>query len=100
MKNTPRLIIFGIVIGALFTLAPLFGLLGTVFGMARAFQAVGNSGISNPASLSHSVDIVMISTPIGLLICPIGIIILVISIYYYFKNPTAKQTTVVPTQAP
>ena len=98
MKITPRLNIAGIVIGVLLTLAPLFGLLGTVFGMIHAFNSLGSSGNAPPAALSQGIGISLISTATGLFLCPIGIVILALSIYHYTKKRPASPTTIVPPQ--
>ena len=100
MKITPRFLVAGIVIGALLTLAPLFGLLGTVFGMIHTFNSLGSSGIAQPAALSQSIGISLISTAAGLFLCPIGIVILALSIYHYSRNRPASPTTSVPPEMP
>jgi len=100
MKITPRLLTAGILIGILLTLAPLFGLLGTIFGVERAFETLGTSGHNNLASLSHSIGMAQIPTVAGLLLCPFGIVILALSIYHCFRTPPASPTTLVPPEMP
>ena len=75
----------GIVVGALLTMATLFGLLGTVFGMVRAFHALGPTGIADPRGLSHSVGNAVVSTAGGLILCPFGIALLAVSLVFYFR---------------
>jgi len=79
------MLVFGIVLGALLTLSPVFGMLGTVFGMTHAFQTLGNSGIADPRSLSNSIGTTLLSTAAGLFLCPFGIVILTVSLVFYFR---------------
>ena len=74
------LLIAGIVAGFLLTLGPLWGMLGTVFGILRAFTALGQSGIGDPSVLSANVGEALIATAIGLVACPVGIVLFVVSV--------------------
>ena len=74
------LLIAGIVAGFVLMLGPLWGMLGTVFGMARAFAVLGSSGVGDPSQLSASIGGVLISTAAGLVACPIGVILFVVCI--------------------
>ena len=47
---------------------PMFGLLGTVTGMIKAFANLGTSGIGDPSGLSAAIGEVLIATASGLLI--------------------------------
>ena len=85
MKTKRRLTIAGIVFGALLTLAPAFGLLGTVLGMSRAFSTLGDSGITDPKALSDSVGVTLVSTATGLFLFPFGIVILTLFLIFYFR---------------
>jgi biopolymer transport protein ExbB len=53
-------------IGTIASLSPLMGLLGTVFGMIRTFNAITVSGIGNPASLAGGIAEALITTAAGL----------------------------------
>jgi biopolymer transport protein ExbB len=56
-------------IGALGTIAsmsPLMGLLGTVLGMIRTFNAITTDGIGNPAALAGGIAEALITTAAGL----------------------------------
>ena len=66
-------------------MSPLFGLLGTVFGMTRAFATLGNAGVSDPRALADSIGTTLLSTAIGLFLCPAGIVILVISLVFFSR---------------
>ncbi|GIW42375.1 MAG: hypothetical protein KatS3mg076_2952 [Candidatus Binatia bacterium] len=49
-------------------LAPLLGLLGTVIGLFRAFQAVAASGLGDPAVFAEGVSLALTTTIAGLLV--------------------------------
>ena len=86
MKTKRRWAIAGIVIGGLFAfLGPMLGLLGTVFGMSHAFNALGNSGVGDPRVLTHHIGAALLSTATGFLLFPFGVIILILSIVFYIK---------------
>ena len=80
--NRNRKWLIGIVIGAVLTCAPLFGLLGTVLGMAKAFHALGKSGVADPAGVTAGVHASFIATAGGLILCPIGVILLIVSLVF------------------
>ena len=80
MKIRRRLTIAGMTIGALLMVSPLFGMLGTVFGMKRAFDILGSSGVGDPSTLSASVGETLVFTAAGLLLFPVGAIILTVSL--------------------
>jgi biopolymer transport protein ExbB len=53
-------------LGTIASLSPLMGLLGTVFGMIRTFNAITTSGIGNPATLAGGIAEALITTAAGL----------------------------------
>jgi len=59
--NTTYLSVIGVV-------SPMIGLTGTVWGMMGAFQALGNSGITNPALLASKIGAVLVATLSGLIV--------------------------------
>ena len=71
------LLICGIVIGTILTLGPVWGTLGTVFGMMHAFQTLAGNGISDPKALSGSIGTTLLASGAGLVACPIGVLLLV-----------------------
>ena len=74
--------IVGIVVGVMLTLAPLCGVLGTVLGLVRLFEAVAVVEASRKAEmLSTGISHSMWSTAIGFAIFPVGLVILSLSIY-------------------
>jgi biopolymer transport protein ExbB len=63
-------------------LAPLLGLLGTVFGMIEAFRVVaGGTGLGKPEQLATGIYRALITTAVGLTIA-----IPSLALYYYFSG--------------
>jgi biopolymer transport protein ExbB/TolQ len=85
MKAKRRFLIAGIVIGSFLTLSPVFGVLGTVFGMTRAFSVLGKAGVADPQALSASIGTTLVSTAAGFALCPVGVVVLVLSIVFYSR---------------
>jgi biopolymer transport protein ExbB len=50
------------------TVAPLFGLLGTVIGMIEIFGTQTSSGGGNPAQLAHGISVALYNTAFGLIV--------------------------------
>jgi len=66
------------------TLAPLLGLLGTVFGMIESFDALGGraaAGSSKSEALAHGISLALMSTAVGLAIAVVSV-----TAYYYLLN--------------
>ena len=55
-------------LGTIASLSPLMGLLGTVIGMIRTFNAITTEGIGNPAALAGGIAEALITTAAGLTI--------------------------------
>jgi biopolymer transport protein ExbB/TolQ len=70
-----KLLITGIVIGVILMLGPLWGLLATVIGMMGAFKILGSDGVNDPNALSHHIGMQLMGTTLGLVACPIGIVL-------------------------
>lgn len=87
MQTKRRLMIAGMLLGGLLMMAPMFGLAGTIFGMSRAFHSLSASGIGDPPALANAIGTTLTSTMIGLVLCPIGIVLLIISSVLLFKLP-------------
>jgi len=62
-------------------ISPMVGLLGTVSGMIKAFQAIGQGGMGKPEVLAANIGEALITTATGLVIA-----IPAMLAYYYFKN--------------
>ncbi|HMO04642.1 MAG TPA: MotA/TolQ/ExbB proton channel family protein [Kiritimatiellia bacterium] len=63
------------------TISPMIGLLGTVSGMIKAFQAMALGGMGKPELLADNISEALITTATGLII---GIPVMVA--YFYFRN--------------
>jgi len=74
-----------IVVGSLLALGPLWGLLGTVIGMIRAFATIAKSGAGTPERLASNISTALWSTLAGLLVSPIGVALLVVGIVWLVR---------------
>jgi biopolymer transport protein ExbB len=50
------------------SIAPLLGLLGTVYGVLKSFEAISKSGLGDPAIFSQGISIALITTIAGLIV--------------------------------
>ena len=55
-------------LGTIGVLAPLMGLLGTILGMIRAFDAIARSGAGDPAAVASGISEALITTASGLIV--------------------------------
>lgn len=53
-------------LGSIVAASPLLGLLGTVFGMIRTFNAISDTGVGNPTALAGGIAEALIATATGL----------------------------------
>jgi biopolymer transport protein ExbB/TolQ len=77
MKTKRTLLIVGIVAGAVMMLSPFIGLAGTVFGMIKAFQVLGSSGVADPEVLGGAIGEVLISTVAGIIVAIPGVLLFI-----------------------
>ena len=63
------------------SMAPLWGLLGTVSGMIRAFSTIGVGGMGKPEMLAKSISEALVCTATGLMIA-----IVAMGFYFMFRN--------------
>jgi|TARA_A100001037_G_scaffold80644_2_gene72770 biopolymer transport protein ExbB len=56
------------VLGTIGVLAPLMGLLGTIVGMIRAFDAIAQAGAGDPAAVASGISEALITTASGLIV--------------------------------
>ena len=68
-----RFLIAGIVIGAIFALAPVWSALGVAWGMQRAFAVLNQPAISDPRVLSSKIGTVLLIQTLGLIAWPVGL---------------------------
>lgn len=50
------------------TIAPLLGLLGTVIGVYKSFEAIGQNGLGDPTIFSNGIALALITTIAGLIV--------------------------------
>ncbi len=62
------------VIATVVALAPMFGLLGTVWGVLDAFAEMGTAGTANLATIAPSISSALVTTVVGLLIAIPGVV--------------------------
>ena len=55
-------------LGTIGVLAPLMGLLGTIMGMIRAFDAISRAGAGDPAAVASGISEALITTASGLIV--------------------------------
>jgi biopolymer transport protein ExbB len=70
-----------VIISTIASIATLLGLLGTVFGMIRAFAALATAGAPDAVALSTGISEALINTALGILTSAVAIIM-----YNYFTN--------------
>ncbi len=69
------------VLGAVANITPMLGLLGTVFGMIKAFNVISLSGTGNPGLVANGISEALITTAAGMVV---GIPAL--ALYHYFRG--------------
>lgn len=69
------------VLGAVANITPMMGLLGTVFGMIKAFNVISQSGSGNPGLVASGISEALITTATGMVV---GIPAL--ALYHYFRG--------------
>lgn len=62
-----------IVAGALLALGPVWGLIGTVLGMVRAFGTLAQSTPTTPERLASDISLSLWATVAGLAVTPLGL---------------------------
>lgn len=62
------------IISAVVAIAPMLGLLGTVWGVLDAFAEMGTAGSANLATIAPSISAALVTTVVGLLIAIPGVL--------------------------
>ncbi|WP_372807987.1 MotA/TolQ/ExbB proton channel family protein [Pontiella sp.] len=78
------------VLGSILSLGPVLGFLGTVISMMLSFHAMGDGGMDKPEALASNIGFALTSTAVGILLFPLGVILLVFGIRGMIKQ--RKQT--------
>jgi biopolymer transport protein ExbB len=94
MKRKNKLVIW-LIGGIILALGPIWGMLGTVVGMVSAF---GHLAESEPQTevLANDISLALYTTAAGLIVCPIGIVIIIVSAIKLSK--AKKQADGIPNQ--
>jgi len=87
LKEIPKTKANLVVLDTIITLAPLLGLLGTIFGMIKSFNVMSIAGTSDPMAVTGGVAESLIATATGLLIAIVTLVP-----YNYFLARTEKLT--------
>lgn len=77
-----------VVLGSLAAIAPLVGLLGTVWGILRAFRDMGASGSAAPSVVASGVAEALLTTAAGLLVAVPALLL-----YNHFSRRTSVALT-------
>jgi hypothetical protein len=85
VKHRQRKYVVGIAVGLLLALAPVLSLLPTAIQMARAFIAIFRSQPPPPP------DISLVPTMIGIVVCPFGLLLLLVSIILFLRSRSRAQ---------
>jgi hypothetical protein len=67
--------------GAWLQLGPVFGLLGTVIGMIRAFSVIESEGQGDLKLLAEHISLAITSTAIGMIPALVGLVLLLIALF-------------------
>ena len=80
--------VIGILVGLGITVvAPSCGMLGTMIGLSQSFQTVGSTAPEAKAqTLAEGIRLAMNSTLLGLALVPVGMGILVVSLWFWWKG--------------
>jgi biopolymer transport protein ExbB len=61
-------------LGTIGSIAPLMGLLGTVFGMISSFSQISKAGAGDPAAVAEGISEALITTAAGLMVALVAVI--------------------------
>ncbi|MFZ9755045.1 MAG: MotA/TolQ/ExbB proton channel family protein [Bacteroidia bacterium] len=76
-----------VVIATCVSIGTLIGLIGTVFGMIRAFAALANAGAPDTAALATGISEALVNTASGIVASTLAVIA-----YNYFSNRVDAMT--------
>lgn len=77
-------------VGILLALGPLWGIIGTVLGMILSFGALSQSP-GSAETLSSNISFAMLTTVAGLILCPVGVVLIVISLIKLGQEPKGER---------
>lgn len=88
MKSDDKLKIAGVLVGSLFTMAPV---MAYIVGALRTASLVKQSGISDSQGIAERMGEMMYMVIGGVILCPIGLVILAVTASAYFKDRKSNQ---------
>jgi len=88
--------VVGIIVGILLMLTSLIGPLGTMLGMARAFETLGASGPGDPEVLASAISETLIASAAGIIVGIPGFILFVVSLVFFFVERSKPQAPPMP----
>ena len=72
-------------LGTIASVSPMVGLLGTVWGMIKAFSVIAQTGAPQPSKLADGISTALVTTEIGLIIAIPALVL-----FEVFKNRLAR----------
>ncbi len=70
---------------------PFYGMLGTIFGMIRAFSVLKEGSTSGPEELSSNISIALETTGIGIVVAVIALVPFLISLVFVLRYRRQRQ---------
>ncbi|MGJ8654655.1 MAG: MotA/TolQ/ExbB proton channel family protein [Opitutaceae bacterium] len=67
--------------GAWLQLGPVFGMIGSVIGMVRAFNEIGTDGPGDPELLAEHISLALRTTAYGMIPALIGLVLLLVALF-------------------
>jgi hypothetical protein len=85
MKSRP-IWILGLLLGIILALGPLWSAALSTLFMTRAFDSLNSNGITDPQHLANEIGHTLVFTGLGVLACPIGIVIAIVSFILLLRS--------------
>lgn len=73
---------------------PLLAVVGTIVGMMRTFEEIGQTGEVNQEAVAGNISTSLLTTMAGLLVSCIALVVFVVAIILYFKRRQSLRTLV------
>lgn len=81
MKKAIALLIIGVILAS----GPMWGLLGSSGGMINSFNAMAGESSAKAEQLAESISLSLWSTVIGIVLAPVGAVIMIIAIFWMVR---------------
>ncbi len=93
MMKSKKPYVVMLVIGILLALGPVWGLVGTVLAITRAFSNLAELGSASNDVLVEDISLALYTTAAGYIMFPIGIVLIVIAAIKLSKLKKQEQTS-------